>query len=282
VLSEWTGGMWTNSTRPPQRRHLSQWTMRLLSPWAPDDWLRHALAGIGAHPRPETARSVTGLAPTSSWQPRHRAPTTWPSGYLRPTWDARPIADAAEQEQPLVVVRAASFIEPERRLLALASDAHDSAAGGTHLTAGERRRRRRRTGSRVAGRRSAEAGRGPARTAKARLRLRRSALTGNTAGRKDDVPLAVLGHRIFVFLPKKPALNENVETGGVVAASHLSHIKVDRAGDLLAAEDEFGFFFALGLSTPDRHRDGHHDHHDANADQQRRHRVAALAALTTL
>src|SRR5262245_12819080 len=105
--------MWTNSTRPPQRRHLSQWTMRLLSPWAPDDWLRHPLAGIGAHPRPETARSVTGLAPTSArkaWKPGHRAPTTWTTRYRLPTGDARPIADAAEQEQPLVVVRAASFI----------------------------------------------------------------------------------------------------------------------------------------------------------------------------
>jgi hypothetical protein len=112
--------------------------------------------------------------------------------------------------------------------------------------------------------------------------LGRASLSGNAARSQDDVPFAVLRHRVLVFLPKKAPLNEDVEAGRVVAAAHLAHVQVDRACDLFASEDQFGFFFALRLRAPDRHRDGHHDHHDPNADQQRRHRVTALAALTTL
>src|SRR5262245_32572337 len=288
--------MWTNSTRPPQRRQPSQWTMRLLSPRAPDD--RLGRAGIGAHPRTEAARSASTVLPRSDaglaatpWAHRHAgnraaAPARKPWCRLSAR-DTRSIADAAEQEQPLVVVSAASFVEPERRVLTLASDPHHSATG-THLISRKRRRltsgkRRARIG--IPGRRrGAETGRRPARSARrAGLRLGgRTALARHATRRKDDVPLAILGHRILVFLAKKSTLNENVEAGRVVAATHLPHVEVDRASDLLSAEDEFSFLLALRLRAPDRHRDGHHDHHDANADQQRRHRVAALAALTTL
>src|SRR5262245_34015358 len=251
--------MWTNSTRPPQRRQPSQWTMRLLSPWAPDDRLRRARSGIGAHARPETSSplswSYAGLAATPSRADRHawnRAATTARKPWCRlPTRGTRSIADAAEQEQPLVVVRAASFIESERRVLTLASDAHDSAAG-THLTPGERRRAR----IGITGRRGAETGRRRALATASASWLRSGpalAAPWNTSRRQDDVPFAILGHRIFVFLPKKSALNKDVEAGGVVTAPHLPHVHVDRARDLLSAEDEFGFLFALRLSAPHGH-----------------------------
>jgi hypothetical protein len=106
-------------------------------------------------------------------------------------------------------------------------------------------------------------------------------LPGNSARRQDHIPLPVLCHGVLVFLSDESALDEYIEAGRVVAAAHLPHIKVDAAGNLLAAENQFGFLFPLCLGSPDRHRDGHHDHHDANADQQRRHRVSALVALTT-
>jgi len=77
-----------------------------------------------------------------------------------------------------------------------------------------------------------------------------------------------------------PALHEYIETGRIVAAAHLPHIEIDPARNLLAAEDQLGFLFTLCLGSPHGHRDGHHDHHDADADQQRRHRVSALTALT--
>src|SRR6476660_7570966 len=102
--------------------------------------------------------------------PRHprRGPSTGNPGA---------VADAAEQEQPLVVVSAGSFIEPERRFLALAPNAHESAAGS--LAPGEGRR----TGRGIAGRRSAEARhRRALTTADARRLLRGASLPGNAAG----------------------------------------------------------------------------------------------------
>lgn len=279
MVSEWAGGIWTNSTRPTQRRQLSQCTMRLLAPWRPNDRLRAARPGSRAHARSRLG-GKTGLsrvAALSRITALSRVAADRHSWSCLATGNAGSIADAAEQEQPLVVMSAASLVEPERRFLALASDAHHSTAGP--LAAGEWRRTRRG----IAGRWSAEASRRSARTAAdTRGLLRGASLPGNAAGSQDDVPLAVLGHRILVFLSKEPALHEHVETGRVVAAAHFPHVKVDGARNLLAAENQFGFLFPLGLSTPHRHRDGHDDHHDSYADQQRRHRVTALAALTTL
>ena len=45
-------------------------------------------------------------------------------------------------------------------------------------------------------------------------------------------------------------------------------------------QEAFGFFFPGGLRAPDRQRGAHQDRHHRKADQQRRHRVAAFAALT--
>jgi hypothetical protein len=109
-----------------------------------------------------------------------------------------------------------------------------------------------------------------------------SALSRDTTRRENDIPFPILGHGILVFLSKKTALNQDVEAGRVVAAARLAHVKVDRAGDLLAAKDELGFLLALRLGTPDRHRDGHEHQHDTETDEQRSHRVSALTALTTL
>jgi hypothetical protein len=102
-----------------------------------------------------------------------------------------------------------------------------------------------------------------------------------TRGR-DEVPLSLFRHRVLVFLAKEPALDQDVEAGRVVSAARLAHVEIDRARDLLSTEDELRFLFALRLGSPDGHRDGHQHHHYADADQQCRHRIPALAALTTL
>jgi hypothetical protein len=73
-----------------------------------------------------------------------------------------------------------------------------------------------------------------------------------------------------------------VDVGGEITAPHLARVEVDRTCDLLAAKHQLRFLFALCLRSPNRHRDGHEDHHDADADEQCRHRVSALVALTTL
>jgi hypothetical protein len=253
---------------------------------ATDAWLHRA--------RPKTARSASttrprdgsraAARPTSTSRThdradsRHRAAaSSWLPRYgLSAAGDTWPVAHAAKQEQPLVVVSAASFVEAERRFLALAPDAHDSTAGC--LAAREWRR----AGRRIAGRWSAQACRRPAGASTAAGLLRsRTSLARDSARGKDDVPLSLFGHRILVLLAKETTLHQNVEAGWIIAAAHLAHVKVDGACDLLTPEHEFGFLFALRLGAPNRHRDAHHDHHDADADQQRRHRVSALAALTT-
>jgi hypothetical protein len=253
---------------------------------ATDAWLNRArpkttgsASTIGSR---DGCRAAARPTPTSRTHARadsrHRsAAPSWLPRYglsaARYTW---PVAHAAEQEQPLVVVSAASFVEAERRFLAFAPDAHDSAAGS--LAAGEWRG----AGRRIAGRWSAQAcrWRAGASTAAGLLRSRTS-LARDSARGKDDVPLSVLGHRVLVFLAKETTLHQNVEAGWIITAAHLAHVEIDGACDLLTPEHEFGFLFALRLSAPNRHRDAHHDHHDADADQQCGHRVSALAALTT-
>src|SRR4051812_39625696 len=56
--------------------------------------------------------------------------------------NTRPVAHGAEQEEPLVVMAAGSFVDLERRFFALAADAHDSASC---LASEARRAGRRRT-----------------------------------------------------------------------------------------------------------------------------------------
>jgi len=288
VLLEMAAGIWTNSTRPPQLGQTSQKTMRLLPSRGSNNRLRRARAGTRSHARAETARSASavrstaGLAPSSSRAHRHAghraAAASGHAGCGLSSGGARSVADAAEQEQPFVVVSAASFVQAECRFLALASDAHDSTASAGSRAAGEWRRRRRR----ISRRRRAEASRRGPRTAASdpwRL-LRRTSLSGNSARGQDHIPLPILRHGVLVFLSNEAALHEYIETGRIVAAAHLPHIEIDPARNLLAAEDQLGFLFTLCLGSPHGHRDGHHDHHDADADQQRRHRVSALTALT--
>lgn len=257
------------------------------------------LDGSGSEPArtAATVRTDVDAAPSTGWHARGRRatlariPTSRQAGSgLSSSGCAWTIARRAEHEQPLVVVGAGASIDAERRFLALASDAHDAAACLT-----ERRRRSGRSRSRgtVARRRRAQSGRGRADTSPSGLLWRGAALAaaGDAAACEDHVPFAaligrqarvVLGHRILVLLSKKAALDQDIEIGRVIGATHFAHIEIDSPRDLLAAENEFSFFFALCLCLPDRHGDRHQHHHHGKADEERRHRVAPLAVLTTL
>jgi hypothetical protein len=100
------------------------------------------------------------------------------------------------------------------------------------------------------------------------------------ASDRDDLELSILGHRVLVFLPEESLLNQDVDARREVTGAHLALVVVDRPRVLLAPENELGFLLALRLVTPDGHRHGHQQHHHADADQQRRHRISALAVLT--
>ena len=257
------------------------------------------------HSRAGSARSASACRTRSSSRPDARgdAPltrttrTSGESGRALTPRHAWAVADVAEQELPLVVVCSGSFVEPKRGFLALAANTHESAAGlpagadlpagkgGLRLT-GERRLRSSRghcgRSLRRSGRRCAQAGGWPAAAAARLLLWRRAALARHAAARQDQIPFAAFRHRILVFLAKEPALHQHVDVGGEIPAPHLARVEVDPARDLLAAKHELRFFFALRLGSPDGHRHGHEEHHDPDADQQCRHRVSALVALTTL
>ena len=64
------------------------------------------------------------------------------------------------------------------------------------------------------------------------------------------------------------------------ARAHFHFPEPDGPHVLLAAEHQFRFLFALRLMAPGRQRRGHEHGHHGEADQQRRHRVAALPVLT--
>jgi hypothetical protein len=246
--------------------------------------------------RSEASRPAATVRPdvdaaTRSWSHagHRRAALTRHSRYALPAGHPRTVAHGAEKEQPLVVVRTRSLVDLERRFFALAPNAHHSTDAS--LTT-ERWSWRACGGGSQARRWSTQAARRRTTAPTSTRLLRRSAaLTRDAAGGIDDVPFAtlvhrqrrvVLGHRILVFLSKKPALNQDVETRWVACPSHLSHIEVDAPGDLFTAENEFRFLLALRLRFPDGHRDRHEHHHHGETDEQRRHRVTALVGLTTL
>jgi hypothetical protein len=97
-------------------------------------------------------------------------------------------------------------------------------------------------------------------------------------GRTDRDEI-VVGDRILEFLAKEPLLDEQVETWREGAGTILALEEADRPRVLFAAKHELGFLFALRDLFPDRHRDGHHDSHDAETDNQHHHRIAALLTL---
>ena len=101
----------------------------------------------------------------------------------------------------------------------------------------------------------------------------------NSRRHRNDLKIAV-GDRVFVFLAQEPLLHEEVNRRREVPRSDLALIEIDSPCVLLASEDELGFLLALDLVTPHRHRHGHQDHHHPDADEQRRHGVSALVALT--
>lgn len=192
---------------------------------------------------------------------------------------ARAIADVRKQERPLIVVRRA-VVDANRRFLALAHHTHDAAAG---LTAAELARSATEDARRPLCGRAAllgltEAWRLAAAAASSRLLLGLALL--RDAGRNgDDLELAV-GYRILVLLTEKALLHQQVDCRREVAGTHFSLIQIHRAGILLAAKDELGFFLALHFVPPHRHRHGHQDRHDPDAHEQSRHGVSALAVLT--
>jgi hypothetical protein len=121
-----------------------------------------------------------------------------------------PVAHAAEEELPLVVMRARTLVQPKRGFLALAANPHESTTG---LSAGEWRlglsgKWRRGWGLtrshsawrlRISGRRRAQSGGWSAAAAAARLLLlRRAALSRHAGACQDQIPFAALRHRILV------------------------------------------------------------------------------------
>jgi hypothetical protein len=85
----------------------------------------------------------------------------------------------------------------------------------------------------------------------------------------------VAGDRVFVLLSEKLLVQEHIEIrrGGT---RHLALIELDGADVLLTSKNELGLLLALRGRLPDRHRDGQHDGHHAQADKQSDHRVTVL------
>jgi hypothetical protein len=92
--------------------------------------------------------------------------------------------------------------------------------------------------------------------------------------------LSVFGHWIFELLTKKVPLHQDVDAWRKHTRAGLALIQRNRLRVLLAAKDQLHFLLALRLMTPHGKGGGHQHRHDSQTDQQRRHRVAALAALT--
>jgi hypothetical protein len=240
-----------------------------LSPTAAPDW--HT--GKTSHWSASGAAASRALTSTARTDTRAARPAGPPARGTLATRATRTVADVREDEVPLVVMSAAALVNPDGRFLALAADAHDAgrALNGTERAAdlrarlAELRTRLRRTR--------------PTRRGAAGLRLRILARLDRGAD-GNDVEFPVFRHGILVFLPKESLLDEDVDARREVARTHLPLVVVDRPCVLFASEDQLRFLFPLGLVTPDRHCDGHQQHHYADADQQGRHRIPALSVLT--
>jgi len=163
-----------------------------------------------------------------------------------------------EREGPLVVLRLTA-VRPKRILLTLAPDAHHAA----HHRTVRRRQRLHWLNRRLC-----------AWSCGIRWLL--------SAADTDDLELPVLRHRIFVFFAKIPAIHEHVDARRerIRDVLVLEAVESDRARVLFTPKHQLGFSFATGLLTPDRHRHRHQNCHNCQCNQQGRHRVAPLAALT--
>ena len=202
------------------------------------------------------------------------------TGVLGPGHVAARTVDHVERERP-EVVSSLVLIGPDRRFGALAGDAHDATANeATRLPLSAlwrgRALRRRHAAAACRWRRACAW----LRRCGARLPL------GVADGNRPE--LAIRRHRILVFLPEITPLHEHVDARRKVV-SVLRSIERDCAGVLLAAKNEFRFFFPAGEVAPGGQRHGHQDGHDGEGDEQRRHRItpgiyptAAKAATLTV
>jgi hypothetical protein len=208
------------------------------------------------------SRWVIGVASTAVWRVchRHRA--------------ARTRRDV-EREQPLVVSRGAP-VRTDRRLLALAANPRNPASTASRL------QRRVASAGRLnrAGRlKSAGLTRSRLSGAGLLLSARDARCLGAEAERQE---LAVLRHRVLVFLAQESVLDQKVDAWRerVRDVLVLELEKGDRSRVLLAAKHELGFLFALRLVAPDRHQDRQQNSHDREGHQKGCHRVSALTVLT--
>jgi len=242
----------TGATRPARRGWRRRWESA-----RPDVGTAPALPGIGAAPTSPTRREVrvvgvVAAAAVGRVGHRHR-----PAGARRDV----------ERERPLVVSRGTA-VAANRGLRALASNANHSA--------GDRAARLQRARLQ----RSVAPGSGG--LSGARSCGTRSVDPWLLAGAADQGELAVGRHRVLVLLAQEPALDERVDARGkgIRDVRVFEFEESDRAGVLLATEDQLGFFFASRFVPPDRHRDRQQDRHDGESNQQGRHRVPALRVLT--
>ncbi len=82
---------------------------------------------------------------------------------------------------------------------------------------------------------------------------------------------------ILVFLAQVFLVDEQVHVRRQ-RPRRLALEELDRARVLFSAEHQLGFLLAGRRLAPDRHRDGEHDRHHAEGNEQRDHGVAARAA----
>jgi hypothetical protein len=87
------------------------------------------------------------------------------------------------------------------------------------------------------------------------------------------------GHRVFELFAKKASLNQGIN-GHRARPIELPSVKEDGTGVLLAAEDQLRFFLPFDLLAPGGKQRRHHDRHQRNRYQHRRHRISALTGLT--
>jgi hypothetical protein len=159
----------------------------------------------------------------------------------------------------------AAFVDADGLFLAFARDPGDAAAGAARyasarLGAGERP--------------TCEAsGSGVSTGGLTRAWLSR---TRRGCGTQEERGEIVIGDRIFVFLPHVSLLDEHINAGRKCARPRLALEQPDRPCVLLASKDKLRFFIPLHGLAPHGHGDGHHDGHDAHADQERGHRVPFL------
>ena len=182
-----------------------------------------------------------------------------------------------ERERP-EVVSSLVLVDPDRRLGALAGDAHDAAADETTLLTRLALRRRRAAAAARLRRCGAAWLR---RCGAAWLRRCGTAWLPLSVADRNRAELAIRRHRIFVLLPEVASLHEDVEARREVV-SVLGSKEGDRTSVLFSPKRQLRFLFTTGKMAPGGQRHGHEDGHDGEADEQRRHRITPLVFPTLL